>query len=96
MYRFSHKDLLGMDQLSVNDINKILDTAHAFTGISSREIKKVPALRGKSIITFFHEPSTRTKASFEMAAEVTISGPPTMIPLEVLRLQGIWRTAPFQ
>lgn len=69
MYRFNHKDLLGMDQLSVNDTNMILDTADAFVEISSRDIKKVPTLRGKSIISFFYEPSTRTKVSFEMAAK---------------------------
>ncbi len=69
MYTFNHKDLLGIDQLSVGDINMILDTADAFLEISSRDIKKVPTLRGKSIINFFYEPSTRTKASFEMAAK---------------------------
>jgi len=69
MYTFNHKDLLGIDQLSVGDINMILDTADAFLEISSRDIKKVPTLRGKSIINFFYEPSARTKASFEMAAK---------------------------
>ena len=69
MYRFSHKDLLGMDQLSVSDINLILDTADSLMEISSRDIKKVPTLRGKSIVHFFYEPSTRTKTSFEMAAK---------------------------
>jgi aspartate carbamoyltransferase catalytic subunit len=69
MYTFNHKDLLGIDQLSVSDINMILDTADAFLEISSRDIKKVPTLRGKSIVNFFYEPSTRTKASFEMAAK---------------------------
>ena len=69
MYRFYHKNLLGMDQLSVSDINLILDTADSLMEISSRDIKKVPTLRGKSIINFFYEPSTRTKASFEMAAK---------------------------
>jgi aspartate carbamoyltransferase catalytic subunit len=69
VYRFNHKDLLGIEQLSVSDINVILDTADAFLEISSRDIKKVPTLRGKSIITLFYEPSTRTKASFEMAAK---------------------------
>jgi len=58
-----------MDQLSVSDINLILDTADSLMEISSRDIKKVPTLRGKSIINFFYEPSTRTKASFEMAAK---------------------------
>jgi aspartate carbamoyltransferase catalytic subunit len=69
VYRFNHKHLLGMDQLSVSDINMILDTADTFMEISSRDIKKVPTLRGKSVISFFHEPSTRTKTSFEMAAK---------------------------
>jgi len=69
VYRFSHRDLLGIDQLSVNDVNAILDTAEAFLEISTRDIKKIPTLRGKSIISFFYEPSTRTKTSFEMAAK---------------------------
>ena len=69
MYRFNHKDLLGMDQLSVSDINLILDTADSVMEISSRDIKKVPTLRGKNIVNFFYEPSTRTKASFEIAAK---------------------------
>ena len=69
MYRFQHKDLLGIDQLSVSDINSILDTADVFQEISSRDIKKVPTLRGKSIVNFFYEPSTRTRTSFEMAAK---------------------------
>ena len=69
MYKFNHKNLLGMDQLSVSDINLILDTADSLMEISSRDIKKVPTLRGKSIVNFFYEPSTRTKASFEMAAK---------------------------
>jgi aspartate carbamoyltransferase catalytic subunit len=69
MYRFQHKDLLGIDQLSVSDINLILDTADVFVEISTRDIKKVPTLRGKSIVNFFYEPSTRTRTSFEMAAK---------------------------
>lgn len=55
--------------MSVSDINLILDTADSLMEISSRDIKKVPTLRGKSIVNFFYEPSTRTKASFEMAAK---------------------------
>jgi len=58
-----------MDQLSVSDINLILDTADSLMEISSRDIKKVPTLRGKNIVNFFYEPSTRTKTSFEMAAK---------------------------
>jgi len=69
MYKFNHKNLLGMDQLSVSDINLILDTADSLMEISARDIKKVPTLRGKSIVNIFYEPSTRTKVSFEMAAK---------------------------
>ncbi len=70
MNGFSHKDLLGMGQLSVKDIELILDTAESLKEISQREIKKVPVLRGKSVVVFFYEPSTRTKTSFEMAAKM--------------------------
>ncbi len=66
---FDHKDLLGMGQLSEEDINLILDTADSLKEISERDVKKVPTLRGKSIINFFYEPSTRTRTSFEVAAK---------------------------
>jgi len=66
---FNHKDLLGMEQLSVKDIELILDTAESMKEVSQRDIKKVPTLRGKSIINFFYEPSTRTRTSFELAAK---------------------------
>lgn len=69
MRRFNHKDLLGMGQLSIQDIQLILDTAESLKEISQREIKKVPTLRGKSVVHFFYEPSTRTRTSFEMAAK---------------------------
>ncbi len=69
MRKFSHKDLLGMRQLSVEDIELILDTAESLKEISGRDIKKVPTLRGKSVVHFFYEPSTRTRTSFEMAAK---------------------------
>ncbi len=69
MREFSHKDLLGMGQLSVEDIELVLDTAESLKEISQREIKKVPTLRGKSVVHFFHEPSTRTRTSFEMASK---------------------------
>jgi aspartate carbamoyltransferase catalytic subunit len=67
--KFDHEDLLGMGQLSVEDIELILDTAESLKEISSRDIKKVPTLRGKSVVTLFYEPSTRTRASFEIAAK---------------------------
>ncbi|MBW2083323.1 MAG: aspartate carbamoyltransferase catalytic subunit [Deltaproteobacteria bacterium] len=69
MGRFAHKDLLGVAQLSVEEINLILDTADSLKEISERDVKKVPTLRGKSIINFFYEPSTRTRTSFEVAAK---------------------------
>jgi len=58
-----------MEQLSVEDIELILDTAESLKEISTRDIKKVPTLRGKSVVNFFYEPSTRTRTSFEMAAK---------------------------
>jgi aspartate carbamoyltransferase catalytic subunit len=67
--KFDHKDLLGIGQLSVEDIGLILDTAASLKEISTRDIKKAPTLRGKSVVNFFYEPSTRTRASFEMAAK---------------------------
>ena len=67
--RLASKDLLGIEHLSVEEINLILDTAEAFKEISTREIKKAPTLRGKTVITLFYEPSTRTRTSFEIAAK---------------------------
>jgi aspartate carbamoyltransferase catalytic subunit len=69
MAEFNHKNLLGMGQLSARDIELVLDTADSLKVISTRDIKKVPTLRGKSIVHFFYEPSTRTKTSFEIAAK---------------------------
>ena len=66
---FPHKDLLSMRQLSAEEIGLILDTAESLKEISTRDIKKVPTLRGKSVIHFFYEPSTRTRTSFEVAAK---------------------------
>lgn len=69
MSKFRHKDLLSMEALSIQDIELVLDTADSLKEISVREIKKVPTLRGKSVVHFFYEPSTRTRTSFEMAAK---------------------------
>ncbi len=68
-YRFSHKHILGLEDLSSADIDFILNTADSFKEISSRPIKKVPTLRGKTVIHLFFEPSTRTRLSFEIAAK---------------------------
>src|SRR5690348_10425583 len=66
--RWTRKDLLGLRELSVDEINFVLETADAFKQVGTRDIKKVPALRGKTLINFFIEPSTRTRTSFELAA----------------------------
>ncbi len=63
------KDLLGLEELSKEELELILSTAESFKEISSREIKKVPALRGKTVVNLFYEPSTRTRVSFEVAAK---------------------------
>ena len=65
---WNRKDLLGLRALSPEEINFILETADAFKQVGTREIKKVPALRGKTMVNFFVEPSTRTRTSFELAA----------------------------
>jgi len=61
------KDLVGLEHLSAAQIRAILDTAEPFKEISERPIKKVPVLRGKTIVNLFFEPSTRTRISFEFA-----------------------------
>ena len=66
---FTRKDLLGIRELSVEEITTILDTAESFKEVSARAIKKVPALRGKTVINLFFEASTRTRTSFEIAAK---------------------------
>jgi aspartate carbamoyltransferase catalytic subunit len=66
---FKRRDLLGIRDLSSAEIVGILDTAENFREINAREIKKVPALRGKTIINLFFENSTRTRTSFELAAK---------------------------
>jgi aspartate carbamoyltransferase catalytic subunit len=68
-YLFAHKHILGLDHLSVHDIELILNTAESFKEISARAIKKVPVLRGKTVVTLFFEPSTRTRLSFDIAAK---------------------------
>ena len=66
---FRRRDLLGIRDLSAEEIVGILDTAENFREISNREIKKVPTLRGKTVINLFFESSTRTRTSFELAAK---------------------------
>ena len=66
---YRRRDLLGIRNLTAEDITGILDTAENFREINSREIKKVPTLRGKTVINLFFESSTRTRTSFELAAK---------------------------
>jgi len=68
-YRFTHKHILSLEDLSAQDIDYILQVAGSFKEISQRPIKKVPTLRGKTVINLFFEPSTRTRLSFEVAAK---------------------------
>jgi len=66
---WKRKDLLGLDELTPEEIEFILATAESFKEVSTRQIKKVPALRGKTVVNLFYEPSTRTRVSFEVAAK---------------------------
>jgi len=67
MASLNQKDLLGIAQLSVEEIYLILDTADALRQVADRPVKKVPTLRGKTIVNLFFEASTRTRSSFELA-----------------------------
>jgi aspartate carbamoyltransferase catalytic subunit len=66
---WTRKHLLDIESLSVDEIITVLDTAQAFKAVGARAIKKVPALRGKTVVLLFVEPSTRTRISFELAAQ---------------------------
>ena len=67
--KLNRKDILGIRDLGADEIQLILDTAESFLEISTREIKKVPTLRGKTVINLFYEASTRTRTSFEIAGK---------------------------
>ncbi len=69
MIGWKHGDLLELSDLSKEDIERVIETAKAFKEVSMRDIKKVPALRGKTVVMLFSEPSTRTRISFELAAK---------------------------
>jgi aspartate carbamoyltransferase catalytic subunit len=70
MSGLSQRHLLGIETLDVKDITAILDTAENLREVLDRPLKKVPALRGKTVVNLFYEPSTRTRSSFEMAERV--------------------------
>ena len=67
--KWTRKDLLGIQDLTAEEITFALDTAAAFKQVGKRTIKKVPSLRGKTLVNLFIEPSTRTRTSFELAAK---------------------------
>jgi len=67
--KWKRKDLIGLEILSREEIETILKTAKSFKEVSARSVKKVPALRGKTVVNLFFEPSTRTRTSFELAAK---------------------------
>ena len=66
---FRHSHLLSISQLDRDDVTQVLDAAEAFVEVSRRPVRKVPALRGKTVINMFFEASTRTQASFELAGK---------------------------
>src|SRR5689334_11225661 len=66
---WKRKDLLSMRELDASEITDVLDTAVSMKEIASREIKKVPTLRGKTVVNLFYESSTRTRTSFEIAGK---------------------------
>ncbi len=67
--QFTKKDILDMESLTAEEITLILDTAEHMKEIGTRPVKKVPTLRGKTVVHFFYEPSTRTRSSFDIAAK---------------------------
>src|SRR3954449_12001997 len=68
-HRWIHKHLLTVEELSAEDIRYVLDTADSFKEVSTRSVKKVPALRGQVMVNLFFEDSTRTRTSFALAAQ---------------------------
>jgi aspartate carbamoyltransferase catalytic subunit len=64
-----NRHLISIDDLTREDIERILERAESFAEVSGREIKKVPTLRGRTVINLFYESSTRTSSSFELAAK---------------------------
>src|SRR5690349_24274310 len=63
------KHMLGVDQLSREEMERVLERAEGFAEVGRRDIKKVPTLRGRTIVNLFYESSTRTSSSFELAAK---------------------------
>src|SRR6476660_2722814 len=68
-FRWTRKHLLGLEALSADELRFVLDTADSFKEVSTRSVKKVPALRGRVVVNAFFEDSTRTRVSFALAAQ---------------------------
>ncbi|HBU60555.1 MAG TPA: aspartate carbamoyltransferase, partial [Verrucomicrobiales bacterium] len=66
---WNQKHLLDIEGLSAQELTAVLDTAREFKAVGERDIKKTPALQGKTVVNFFVEPSTRTRVSFELSAK---------------------------
>lgn len=69
MRALKRKDILGLEEMTPEEINLVLDTAASMKDVINRTIKKVPTLRGRAVLNLFYEPSTRTRTSFELAAK---------------------------
>jgi len=69
MEAFAHRSLLDIEGLTRADVERILDTSEVFLQVSRRPVRKVPTLRGKTVINLFYEASTRTRTSFELAGK---------------------------
>lgn len=67
--QWPHKDLLDISQLTPEEIHHVFEVAARFDEVNTRSVKKVPVLKGKSVVLFFAEPSTRTKTSFDIAGK---------------------------
>lgn len=82
------KDILGLEPMSPEEIELILDSAVSFKDILKRDIKKVPTLRGRSVVTLFYEASTRTRTSFELAAKILSADTSSIAPSSSAVVKG--------
>ena len=85
---FEQKHILGLEELSSDEIRLILDTAESMKEVSERDVKKVPALKGVTVVNLFFEPSTRTRASFEIAEKRLSADVLNFTPTESSVLKG--------
>ena len=87
----SVKHLIDTNSLTRDDIQQILDTAQSFEAVNNRDIKKVPALRGRTIVNLFLEPSTRTRSSFELAEKRLSADALNMVQPRLLLRESHWQ-----